>query len=40
MISIVCKGYYLAYMVVFFARSMPGMIFAFSVWTIGDRLRR
>lgn len=39
-ISVLCKGYYLAYMWVFLARSMPGMIFAFSVWIINDQYEK
>ncbi|HZN02652.1 MAG TPA: hypothetical protein VFD06_03590 [Candidatus Polarisedimenticolia bacterium] len=39
-ISILCKGYYLAYMAVFLRRSMYGMIFAFSVWIINDQYEK
>ncbi len=39
-ISYLCKLYYLAYMVVFFRRDMPGMMFAFSVWIINDQYEK
>ncbi len=39
-ISVLCKGTYLAYVAVFLARSMPGMIFAFSVWIINDQCEK
>src|ERR1044071_1888497 len=39
-ISVLCKGYYLIYMAVFVWRSMPGMIFAFSVWIINDQCEK
>jgi hypothetical protein len=39
-ISYLCKLYYLAYMVTFFVHSMPGMMFAFSVWIINDQYEK
>lgn len=40
LISYLCKLYYLAYMLVFFERHMPGIMFAFSVWIINDQYER
>jgi hypothetical protein len=39
-ISYLCKGYYLAFVAVFFALGMPGMMFAFSVWIINDQFEK
>jgi hypothetical protein len=40
LISYLCKLYYLAYMIVFFLRDLPGMMFAFSVWIINDQYEK
>ena len=40
LISYLCKFHYLAYMIAFYLRDMPGMMFAFSVWIINDQYEK
>jgi len=40
LISVLCKGYYLAYVAAFLYMQAPTMLFAFSVWIINDQYEK